>query len=127
MTKKIIFISEDGKEFNNQLDCMEYELTQSLNKNGVKFFNKNNEPILDATQAYTIIIADDSDLIALWDRVYDYCGADKLPMQKGTWEWQDGQENRLFCEGCSYHCHSTGEWTCQSNGNCYEGGWVKKQ
>lgn len=126
MTSKIIYIADDGKEFESKITCIEYELRKKLNAKGIVFYNISGEVILDATLAYEIEISCDDDLTELWKEMYSYCGAENLPMGKGTWKWQTGQDNRIFCENCSYHCRSTGGWTCQSNGNCYEGGWVRK-
>ena len=125
MKAKTIYIADDGKVFTDELECVEYELQNALNAKGIVFYDASGEVILDATLAYEIEISCDKDLKELWEKVYSYCGAENLPMSKGTWEWQTGQENRIFCKNCSYHCKGTGGWTCQSNGSCYEGGWVK--
>lgn len=71
-------------------------------------------------------ISTDDDLTELWDEMYSYCGITNLPTGKGTWEWQTGQENRIFCKNCPYHYCSTGGGTCQRGGQCYEGGWIRK-
>lgn len=126
MKSKTIYIADDGKEFEREIECVEYELRNKLNAKGIVLYDVSGEVILDATLAYEIEIPCDDDLTELWKEMYSYCGAESLPMGKGTWKWQTGQDNRIFCEKCSYHCRSTGGWTCQSNGYCYEGGWVRK-
>ena len=124
MQKVTIYLAMDGTVFNNELDCVEYELKHDLEQNGITFFSAEGREIIDATMAYRILIECDEVPESLLDEIYSYCGATELPKTKGTWLLQNGQENRIVCNGCSYHCKGTGGWTCQSS-YCHEFEWFK--
>lgn len=45
MTEKIIYIANDGKEFDNENDCLNYEFEQSIKDFTVKIWDENKNPL----------------------------------------------------------------------------------
>lgn len=129
MQKVTIYLSMDGTVFNNELDCVEYELKHDLEQNGITFFSAEGREIIDATMAYRILIKCDEVPESLLDAIYSYCGATELPKTKGTWIIKSGREQNddNFCMNCSYFHKDYGEEkSCCHNDRCFEFGWVKE-
>ena len=63
MRKEVIYIAEDGKRFDNIIDCRNYEeslfLQNFIKKNNILFFDKNFEEIIT-----------DNSLMQLFDKAY---------------------------------------------------------
>lgn len=130
MQEITIYLAMDGTVFNDELDCIEYELEHNLNKYGITFYSINGTEILDATLAEMIRIECDIVPETLLDSIYSYCGATELPKTKGVWVSKSGSEmnDKAFCSDCSYYHNDYDEEKPYCHCNvCHEFAWVKER
>lgn len=89
---KAIYYAFDGKDFDDEDECQEYELKLMRQNLEVKMFNRegNNEENLE--QAFFIYVPNSES----WEKLADYAKQLGLayPPKEGLWEWN---ESGKFC------------------------------
>lgn len=98
MHKITIYVSEDGKIFNDEFDCLEYEISYKINKSTISMYDKSNNPLRDFTshetwnKVETVKIISDYDVEVIKE-IYEFTGFYDNINKKGTWRWRGGQQD----------------------------------
>ena len=96
---KTIYIADDGKEFDDEDDCKDYEGTQRLkNSKGIKFYNEDLELITDTRgldDVYYAFVKTDKDAAEARDIINEWVGmyAFKTVTHAGYWMYRDDKDD----------------------------------
>lgn len=89
---KAVYYAFDGKDFDDEDECQEYELELMRQNLGVKMFDGEGNDEEDLEQALFVYVPNSE----CWEKLVDY--ADRLglayPPKEGLWEWN---ESGRFC------------------------------
>lgn len=104
---KIIYIADDGKEFNDEIACAYYEwILKHPALREVKVYNKDNEELFDLLEQNTyeyaqkIIVPTDVAARQLQDLAdfTGYCYYEQI-VEKGIWEFKQDVESFVKVDG----------------------------
>lgn len=102
---RIIYIADDGTQFDDEFDCEAYEFRQNLPVDCLKFYDEQgnempHELFEDETYNFSqkIVVPDKASLECL-HKVADYCGWcewDRID-SIGTWVWKNTTPDSYCC------------------------------
>ena len=98
---KIIYIADDGKEFDNEFDCERYEWELKHPLNGISFYDKNNNELgnIFSTDTYCttekVVVSNESALKSLKEFA-DYTGFCCYHNIKECGEWVFNDDEETF-------------------------------
>ena len=91
---KVVYVADDGVQFDDYDDCMEHEFELFMKTTNIKVYDKNRHRLDNIhtedsyNQSYRVVLKDEADLKALQtiqDYTGFYCDIDKV----GTWRYND--------------------------------------
>ena len=94
---RIIYEADDGKQFDNEYDCNEYEFYQDISDAEIKAYDIDGNELQDLTSVKTFnaidtIIIKDLRQVEYIRKIYKYTGYYQEIDSIGTWKWNDDKQ-----------------------------------